>query len=246
MSLHDSHKSFRPVAVLTLRWNYAKSIRDGGTEPFLYHAWNIALHAAATALFTVSRGLALCAPVVVVVVVVVTAAAPAAKVRGEGLLFEQPGGRDGGVALGGAALRGAPGAHRARGLPRGPRRRALRRPGPRGAALLRRHAAPQRRSPPETPQKSSSGGAGRDHGDHGDHGAVAAVAAVVASGGARGLLPPRLPRVLLQGARRDGLRSLRRPRDHRVHRCVAHEAAAVAPCVSFPLGAAAAGRRFWG
>lgn len=42
----DSHKSYRPLAVLTFRWNYA----FGGLSVAGYHAVNVALHTAATVL----------------------------------------------------------------------------------------------------------------------------------------------------------------------------------------------------
>ena len=53
MHLTDSHKSYRPVTVLTLRWNFATALMSGGrgAEPFFYHAWNIGLHGCATAFF---------------------------------------------------------------------------------------------------------------------------------------------------------------------------------------------------
>ena len=53
MNLTDSHKSYRPVTVLTLRWNFATALRSGGrgAEPFFYHAWNVGLHGCATAFF---------------------------------------------------------------------------------------------------------------------------------------------------------------------------------------------------
>jgi len=45
MALPDSHKSYRPLAVLSLRLNHAW----GGLNPWGYHAVNLALHALATA-----------------------------------------------------------------------------------------------------------------------------------------------------------------------------------------------------
>lgn len=42
----DSHKSYRPLAVMTFRWNYAL----GGLAVRGYHAANVALHVAATVL----------------------------------------------------------------------------------------------------------------------------------------------------------------------------------------------------
>ena len=46
MHLDDSHKSYRPVAVLSLRLNFMW----GGLDPFSYHAVNLALHALSTAM----------------------------------------------------------------------------------------------------------------------------------------------------------------------------------------------------
>ena len=46
MSSNVSHKSYRPLTVLTFRLNYALH----GLEPWGYHALNVALHAVVTAL----------------------------------------------------------------------------------------------------------------------------------------------------------------------------------------------------
>ncbi|XP_057381513.1 protein O-mannosyl-transferase TMTC1-like [Daphnia carinata] len=42
-----SHKSYRPLTILTFKWNYALS----GLNPWSYHAVNVILHAAVSALF---------------------------------------------------------------------------------------------------------------------------------------------------------------------------------------------------
>ena len=48
MDAHDTqHQSFRPLTVLTFRWNHWAH----GLEPFGYHVVNVALHAAVTVLF---------------------------------------------------------------------------------------------------------------------------------------------------------------------------------------------------
>lgn len=47
MSSNVSHKSYRPLTILTFRVNYALH----GLEPWGYHAVNVALHAVVTALF---------------------------------------------------------------------------------------------------------------------------------------------------------------------------------------------------
>ena len=43
----DSHKSYRPLTVLTFRWNYWL----GGLEPFGYHLANVLLHAVVSMTF---------------------------------------------------------------------------------------------------------------------------------------------------------------------------------------------------
>jgi len=45
-----SHKSYRPLTVLTFRLNYLLS----GLEPFSYHLVNVTLHAAVTALYVLT------------------------------------------------------------------------------------------------------------------------------------------------------------------------------------------------
>uniref|UniRef100_A0A183T8W6 dolichyl-phosphate-mannose--protein mannosyltransferase n=1 Tax=Schistocephalus solidus TaxID=70667 RepID=A0A183T8W6_SCHSO len=47
MDKESSHKSYRPLTVLTFRWNYAL----GRLDPFGYHAVNVALHCCVTILF---------------------------------------------------------------------------------------------------------------------------------------------------------------------------------------------------
>ncbi len=47
MAQESSHKSYRPLTVLTYRWNYALT----ALEPWTYHAVNVALHAIVVALF---------------------------------------------------------------------------------------------------------------------------------------------------------------------------------------------------
>ena len=47
MSSNVSHKSYRPLTILTFRMNYALH----GLDPWGYHAVNVALHAVVTALF---------------------------------------------------------------------------------------------------------------------------------------------------------------------------------------------------
>ena len=47
MSDPTSHKSYRPLTVLTFRLNYAMH----GVEPFGYHAFNVVMHCLATLLF---------------------------------------------------------------------------------------------------------------------------------------------------------------------------------------------------
>ena len=44
---NDSHKSYRPITVLTFRWNYF----IGGLNPFGYHVINVLLHSAVSVLF---------------------------------------------------------------------------------------------------------------------------------------------------------------------------------------------------
>lgn len=44
---NDSHKSYRPITVLTFRWNYLV----GGLNPIGYHVINILLHSAVSVLF---------------------------------------------------------------------------------------------------------------------------------------------------------------------------------------------------
>ncbi|CAB3375830.1 protein O-mannosyl-transferase TMTC1-like [Cloeon dipterum] len=48
MSDPNSHKSYRPLTVLTFRANYILS----GLEPYWFHAWNVVLHTMAAVLFT--------------------------------------------------------------------------------------------------------------------------------------------------------------------------------------------------
>lgn len=47
LTLNKSHKSYRPIAVLTFRWNYWMA---GGMHPFGFHATNIFLHGVVSAL----------------------------------------------------------------------------------------------------------------------------------------------------------------------------------------------------
>lgn len=47
MSKEQSHKSYRPLTVLSFRWNYWV----GGTDPLGYHLVNVVLHALVTSLF---------------------------------------------------------------------------------------------------------------------------------------------------------------------------------------------------
>ena len=44
---NDSHKSYRPITVLTFRWNYF----IGDLNPFGYHVINVLLHSAVSVLF---------------------------------------------------------------------------------------------------------------------------------------------------------------------------------------------------
>jgi len=55
-----SHKSYRPLCVLTFRLNYLLS----GLDPFSYHLTNVLLHAAVTAVYvlTVRKAVANCPP----------------------------------------------------------------------------------------------------------------------------------------------------------------------------------------
>nr|XP_006817942.1 PREDICTED: transmembrane and TPR repeat-containing protein 4-like [Saccoglossus kowalevskii] len=47
ISINGSHKSYRPLAILTLRWNYALS---GGLSPYSMHLVNIILHSVVSVL----------------------------------------------------------------------------------------------------------------------------------------------------------------------------------------------------
>ena len=47
MSSNDSHKSYRPLTVLTFRWNFALH----GLHPWGYHLFNVILHGFVSVLF---------------------------------------------------------------------------------------------------------------------------------------------------------------------------------------------------
>ncbi|KAK2180952.1 hypothetical protein NP493_419g05000 [Ridgeia piscesae] len=53
MASNASHKSYRPLCVLSFRFNYV----FGGLDPVGYHVTNVVLHAAATLMFTYVCGL---------------------------------------------------------------------------------------------------------------------------------------------------------------------------------------------